>query len=657
MSYSKGEIRGVPFVQNVSVPGVPVTSMARSGGSLIAQLAAKVLANQNLIANVQDFSAVGDGVTDDTAAFAAAMVVARIVIVPWTANGYVINELLISDCLLQGVGHVKLKTPSIDSEYLMRLQNDATISDFTIDGEGTVHRRIEIGSDDILVPHSHNTIQSCKIINCPSNSVRTLANADDTFVLGNLYDNCKALNTDDLWTGTGLIFANNHVKNIPALSGGGVTGDAVLIDQPGSTVAYTGVTINGNTFECSPSCHRVISVARAVGVTITGNTIIGNANVDQLIHIEDQAVNVIISNNTLEFNGAITGIHGSLGVASGGVYGHPADESNCFDVMISNNLLRCGGTGIGMSLQGSQPNEFKRITVVGNHVYNATVPLNLKGSRCSILDNVWYNAAAPINIDTGESTGAGVSTIGHTNIVAGNRYVRQTFPRGIGQGFYFGADKIIREITFSPQAENLAGGGSLGTGGTVTFPNDATNNNARYLRATIGSTVMSKDYRIYFRCRQYNLDVMDNVSVQILTRSSAQTRGRLQISFPGTTMAAALVDLNSGTDFATWKVEGLTRRINSGEVNVQTATAQCQILLLLGQGGVQGDTVDISWIKVAIGNNQHVIDNQMIFTSNGSPEGVITASPGALCLNLAGGATTSMYVKESGSSNTGWVAK
>jgi hypothetical protein len=41
----------------------------------------------------------------------------------------------------------------------------------------------------------------------------------------------------------------------------------------------------------------------------------------------------------------------------------------------------------------------------------------------------------------------------------------------------------------------------------------------------------------------------------------------------------------------------------------------------------------------------------------GSPEGVYAASPGSLFLNETGGANVSIYVKESGTGTTGWVAK
>jgi hypothetical protein len=41
----------------------------------------------------------------------------------------------------------------------------------------------------------------------------------------------------------------------------------------------------------------------------------------------------------------------------------------------------------------------------------------------------------------------------------------------------------------------------------------------------------------------------------------------------------------------------------------------------------------------------------------GSPEGVVTAAVGSLYTRTDGGAGTTLYVKESGAGNTGWVAK
>ena len=47
----------------------------------------------------------------------------------------------------------------------------------------------------------------------------------------------------------------------------------------------------------------------------------------------------------------------------------------------------------------------------------------------------------------------------------------------------------------------------------------------------------------------------------------------------------------------------------------------------------------------------------LISSGTGTPEGSVTASVGSIFLRTDGGSNTSFYVKESGSGNTGWVAK
>lgn len=44
-------------------------------------------------------------------------------------------------------------------------------------------------------------------------------------------------------------------------------------------------------------------------------------------------------------------------------------------------------------------------------------------------------------------------------------------------------------------------------------------------------------------------------------------------------------------------------------------------------------------------------------SGEGSPEGVVSARIGAIYQRTDGGAGTSLYVKESGTGNTGWTAK
>lgn len=52
--------------------------------------------------------------------------------------------------------------------------------------------------------------------------------------------------------------------------------------------------------------------------------------------------------------------------------------------------------------------------------------------------------------------------------------------------------------------------------------------------------------------------------------------------------------------------------------------------------------------------NDH--DDRSVLTGTGSPEGVVTAGIGRLYTRKDGGASTTLYVKESGTGNTGWRA-
>lgn len=46
-----------------------------------------------------------------------------------------------------------------------------------------------------------------------------------------------------------------------------------------------------------------------------------------------------------------------------------------------------------------------------------------------------------------------------------------------------------------------------------------------------------------------------------------------------------------------------------------------------------------------------------LYAGAGNPNGIVTAPPGSVYLNNAGGAVTTLWVKETGIANTGWVAK
>lgn len=56
-------------------------------------------------------------------------------------------------------------------------------------------------------------------------------------------------------------------------------------------------------------------------------------------------------------------------------------------------------------------------------------------------------------------------------------------------------------------------------------------------------------------------------------------------------------------------------------------------------------------------NDKDIIMSDVVMYGTGSPEGVVTAAVSKLYRRTDGGAGTTFYVKESGTGNTGWVAK
>lgn len=92
--------------------------------------------------------------------------------------------------------------------------------------------------------------------------------------------------------------------------------------------------------------------------------------------------------------------------------------------------------------------------------------------------------------------------------------------------------------------------------------------------------------------------------------------------------------------FLVWRPTGSICQWNTSAGNLQIAAG--------GNAGAFISSGGVFWL-----GSQTV----MLGRGAGDPEGVVTAPVGSLFLRTDGGAGTTLYVKESGSGNTGWVAK
>lgn len=140
-------------------------------------------------------------------------------------------------------------------------------------------------------------------------------------------------------------------------------------------------------------------------------------------------------------------------------------------------------------------------------------------------------------------------------------------------------------------------------------------------------------------------------------------------------------DVNLGPNSFAAYIPFICRSTGSSNADLQLAAILCQVLdadlsnplarlifQTCGPGGLPVSTFyfDESFYRVGLNKpaagyanmSGYQLSNGPTWTSGtGTPEGAVSASIGSLFSRTDGGAATSLYVKESGSGNTGWVAK
>ena len=128
----------------------------------------------------------------------------------------------------------------------------------------------------------------------------------------------------------------------------------------------------------------------------------------------------------------------------------------------------------------------------------------------------------------------------------------------------------------------------------------------------------------------------------------------------GTGVLTALA-INVGSAGAPVVFNGALGTPSSGTATNLTGTAtgltagNATTAVNLNGGTVSATTVVAS--GVASLNGGISVNGPTITSGTGSPEGAVTASVGSVFLRTNGGAVTTLYIKESGAGNTGWVAK
>lgn len=168
--------------------------------------------------------------------------------------------------------------------------------------------------------------------------------------------------------------------------------------------------------------------------------------------------------------------------------------------------------------------------------------------------------------------------------------------------------------------------------------------------------------------RTYNTVVSNNNIVNPYVTGISIGRTNSNISIVGNTIVDPQSDTTGTYGIYVYQGTGVT--ISGNNLYLRNATLNDYVaqygIIVAGQTGNNvtiGANNNNYTTPLVISNTTMVsygqfgATNAKLYTNGATPESAITAPIGSLCINTAGGAGTTLYVKESGASNTGWVGK
>lgn len=418
--------------------------------------------------NVKDYGAVGDGITDDRAAFIAAFAAAPVggtVVIPDSTSYYVFNNdngltdaVAITHALtvvLDGTVKATYGTNQANPPYIFNV----TGNDFTLTGQGTLQ-----GDGTYIVD---NTITA----NVPG---LVYLQGDNVVIDGVTFKDPSqaAIKMDDI--------TNVKILNCE-FTGGPIAADATAPQHYYILSAGGGYLhiVSGNKFYataggCARNAITYGSTSIAKGLTITNNQFTDiHEHCTYLTAVE----NSVISNNTISYNQASAdqkgvalkagGDHNTItgntiyGAALGGITAYDAS-----DTVISNNTLYNYGS-IGITVTDNVSSTAFNTNIIDSNVLYADTALNLfegiqyKGDAATTNDCVGGKITNNIISNAGTTAAARAAiSVYHANTgklmidfdVSGNAI---RYPKNIGiYAVALTRSKISQNTIYDPQTAN-----------------------------------------------------------------------------------------------------------------------------------------------------------------------------------------------------------
>jgi len=346
--------------------------------------------------NVKDFGAVGDGVTDDTAAIQAALDTGKRVILPKSSSNYKVTALIISLSNTHFIGQGgTLEQIAGTSGHILSV-GDSSLSVITsnvvVDGIKIYGNKNQQQLGDLNFAIACYKLIEAKLTNCNVTDAKQsslhIAHCDRFHVSGNRFETAGVSGGGGRNEVT-IQYSNRCLFTANILDGSGYKPDNVgcLLNQSNYCVIdsnqFTNYASENIQIQNYSAGESYVSTNRPTGNVISNNvfTYTTSGSNSGVIHVGYNADFTTISNNKLYAGGTangsgikIAGWSSNVNVSNNTIEGGLGNGINIQfynegKINITGNLISsCGRNGIYIA--GNLNNNVSNVSISDNHIYN-----------------------------------------------------------------------------------------------------------------------------------------------------------------------------------------------------------------------------------------------------------------------------------------------
>lgn len=543
---------------------------------------------------------------------------------------------------------------AINRAINLKLAEQVSVKDFGATGDGTtddtsaIQAALDSGAGSVIFPDGTYLISAAIKPSSNQQVVGTggsITMVNNTFAAGVYIDTKSNVQISNLQI-IGASGGNSFDQAILINGSTNVTVDNCLIqdigleavapNEWGHGIEITGASTNVKIVDNTIKNIKGYGNLRGDGITVrsSSNTLIQGNTIDTTrrmqIAVIDNAIDVkIISNHLL--NGYLAGIDIE-----------PNSVNTTGEITIQGNTIRNFGSKPGATTGSQyyginlQSNDFDNISIVGNIISAENVQADScihgqNGAKfATITGNVlWCNGYAD-----GMILFAGN---GFKNLVIANNIIREFVSYGI-YGDKNGTVVIESNILESSQATAL-NGIRLTTNAVETTYATITGNNIKVNSATVAAGIF---------LQALNGLVVEDNTVTVASGNGIEVYSNIANMVGAVISSNFVIDTDVGVNAYFIRAAGAGAIENcvfggnaqDGFTNHLTTSGAVTFARSINPAGFAMNASNVIWL-----------------TGAGTPEGAITANVGSIFTRTNGGAGTTLYIKESGTGNTGWVAK